>query len=149
MKKQALAVIMACAGAVLAVLIAKAAEDCGIVHPNGCAHRTVSGTEACDTGAQVCDGATYTNCATTTGKTVLSLPKEVDDNHNFTRVIVGSSTNWVDCWTGHHFITTTQTNCSQVFGCTWVSTDGGKCVKNPNDQQGWHLASLKTSNQCQ
>lgn len=139
---------MACAGAVLAVLIARAAVDCGVWHPDGCDHRTTLGTEPCDTGGAVCEGASQTNCVTMTGKTVISFPKDVEDAHTTGSCTVGSITNIVDGYTGHHYITATNQNCSQVFGCKWDGTPPGKCEPDPNTFQNWHQAPYKTSNAC-
>lgn len=118
-------------------------------HPEGCTHRRVLGTVACDlTGGKWCEGGSEAKCDESTGKTILVFPRETDDAHNWEPCISGSSTNWADVWTTHHYITHHQTNCSQVYGCMWDSSPPGGCIRDTNDSQGWDHAAWPTSHQC-
>jgi hypothetical protein len=141
-RRKVTAVVVGCAGIVMALQIGEAGVDCdGINHPNGCAHKTISGTEACDTGSKSCAGADEINCATTTGKFVEAFPKEVEDS-----TVPGGPGGTLQCWSGHHYITTDPNhNCSYTFTCRWVT---GSCVERDGSHSGWTNASWKTSNGC-
>ena len=144
MKKQTIGLqLVAGVGLLAVVLAANGASDCGVSHEGGCSHRTISGDEACDTGAKDCSGADQATCNTTTGKHVEAFPKEVDDSTRF-----GGIDGKQVCWDGHHYITTDpNTHCSYTYACTWWA-GGGSCVIKNNSQSGWSNASWKTSNQC-
>ena len=112
MKRYAIIALMACAGAALAVLGARAAcVDCGTSHPNGCEHNTTQGNKACADGAATCDGASHTNCVSTTGKEVNQFPKVIADSCPQMQCEYGSTTNQVSAYEGHHYISNATTDC--------------------------------------
>lgn len=149
MKKQVVKEILACACAALAVLVARAAVDCGTTHPNGCEHKTTQGTQACATDAATCDGASQTNCVNVTGKEVKQFDKVIDDGSVQGNCVIGSTTNQVVAWTGHHYISNTSSNCSRTFGCMWQTEPApAKCVTNPATYSGWAQADWPKSNDC-
>jgi hypothetical protein len=148
MKNQNVAIIALCIGIMLAVRLAIAGNDCPVngsmPHSGeGCAHKTTSGDELCDTkqSGQDCDGTAAT-CSKLMFKRILSFPTEVDNG-----------TDSKGCWTGHNYITTKDENCVETDTCTWEITNnnGGNCYQvNKNNGGGsWSKASYKTSNGCQ